>query len=111
MAYITHCKAATCRAEIGMVQLRSGKWHPVESLEPEEYRVWTEEPIDVEAKRLVLITPEGEILIVWQDLEPLGPGQDPAAPRRTLEGPCRVVGSESHFAACPEANTFRRGRR
>ncbi len=112
MSYRTRCKGTSCRAEIGMVQLASGRWHPVESLEPEDYQVWTDRPPDLPecigavvgppaayVRRLSLITSVGgrsEVLIVWRQWRD---GVEVA-------GPCRLVGLESHFATCPDARAF-----
>lgn len=88
---------------ISFIKLKSGKWHPVECAEAEEYRVWTEPPMimnDGETlKRFVLISEEGEVLPVWAKISPIG---------RLMDGPCRILGWESHFAACPKADQFRR---
>lgn len=111
MSYRTRCKAERCRAEIGMVQLASGRWHPVEALEPAEYSVWTER-LDAEGaardaggtvRRLALIV--GSAVIVFWQVTVQRPDRV-----QVLTGPCRVEGLESHFASCPAAEEFSRGR-
>ncbi len=119
MAYRTRCKGASCRAEIGMVQLASGRWHPVEGLEEEDYQVWTERPLDVPelesrlvdpalvdcgrpvySRRRVLVVSVGghyELLTVYEVVETDG---------RLRPGPARLRGLESHFGSCPEARAF-----
>jgi hypothetical protein len=88
---------------------RTQKYIPVESRTPEEYRVWTERPPDPGPGRiikpLVLVTPEGDTLRVFQMVEELEGGR-----RRVVDGPCRILGHESHFATCPNADDFRKER-
>ncbi len=99
-----------CQAEIGFVRLRSGKFMPVESEEPEEYCVWTDRAsMDFSDhapayEKLVLVV-EGEILTVWRGFHA---DAAKSGGRRYVDGPCRILGVESHFASCPEAEAFRR---
>lgn len=93
-----------CNKVIDFVALKSGRKMPIESSEPEEYRVHLENPAVAgrRAKRLVLVV-NGEVLTVWQEIEELGEGRV-----RLVDGPCKIVGVESHFARCPNAADFRR---
>jgi len=93
------------------MRTRNGKLHPVESTEPEEYRVWLDPPPSgrglrgeplAQSKRLVLITEDGDYLNVYQGLVREG-GQ-----LRAVDGPARVLGYESHFATCPAADAMRK---
>lgn len=79
---------------------------PVEDLEATEYAVHTTRPPDPGPGRvitpLVLVTPEGDVVRVFQVVEEQGDR------RRVVDGPCRILGFESHFAHCPQRDQFRR---
>lgn len=98
------CRA--CAATIDFIRTKAGKLCPVESAETDEYRVWITLPADkppgVTFRPLVLVTPEGETWRVFQGF------YDQADRKLPVAGPCTIVGSESHFAHCPDASAFRR---
>lgn len=77
-----------CRAEISFARLRSGKWHPVESLEPETYYLMLS---DRRPPQRTIVTPAGDRV--------QGRLVD-----RLISGACRVEGSESHFPSCRGAS-------
>jgi hypothetical protein len=89
-----------CHAEIAFVRLRSGKLMPVESDEAEEYNAFMEPTLNT--VRRMLITEDGDVVTAWV----LPAGQRPRFDQRTV----KITGYESHFASCPNADEFRRGR-
>jgi hypothetical protein len=96
---MARCRGEGCGEEIDFVVLRSGKTMPVEGRGEEEYRVWLDReqmPGHVAPKKLVLVV-DGEVLTTWLGRTPNGP----------VDGPCRVIGVESHFAYCKAAEQFR----
>lgn len=93
-----------CGETIDFVTLKSGRKMPIESTESEEYRIHLENPAvsGRTAKKLVIVV-DGEVLTVWQEIE-----TQPDGRVRLVDGPCKIVGVESHFARCPNAADFRR---
>ena len=92
------CRAEGCGALIEFVELRSGKKHPVESLEAETYRLLLAEPavgLPAGAPIRVVVTTEGDVLrgVVL----PMGESRGVV-----------VTGYDSHFATCPGANVMRK---
>lgn len=77
---------------IDFVQLPSGKWHPVEGLEPEVYFIDRQDTTS--APQLVIVTEDGD-LIRGRQVD------------RMAERALRVEGRESHFPRCPKAGEFR----
>lgn len=81
---------------------------PVESETPEEYRVWMAPPTDQHGRpwtyeRRVLVTPAGDTLVVFVGVE-----RQPDGRVKIIDGPCQVIGVESHFSTCPASEQFRR---
>ena len=86
-----------CGEQIEFVRTSSSGWHPVEDLDCDEYRVWTEPPSLQPGqtrypRRFVLES--GDVLSAWIVVE--NTGKSP----RFLDGPCRVFGRESHLDRC-----------
>ncbi len=87
---MTRCRS--CHEEIDFVKLRSGKLMPVEAATTETYYLHLGAP---GSPQVVLVTEDGDVL-----RGRLGTQHE--------SGMAKVLGSESHFARCPDAGSFRR---
>lgn len=97
---MTRCRADSCGALIAFVRVRSGKLHPVESDEPERYRLLLAEPgigLPAGAPVRTIVTTDGDVL------------RGAVLPASDTRGVV-VEGWESHFATCPGAAAMRRAR-
>lgn len=81
-----------CQAPIGWVRLKGGAAHPVQTEEAQIFHIYTR-PVAGAGRRLVLITEEGDTVTCY--VAPVGRGFP-------------VKAFESHFPACPEAESLRR---
>jgi hypothetical protein len=93
-------KCRNCDEMIDFVMLKSGRRMPVESADPEEYRVWTDRPTPnsgetVTSLRLVV---DGVVLTVWQKVRHVN------GRVMVVDGPTHILGVGSHFASCPAAD-------